>query len=65
MTVDEFVNRISKPMYVYRMAKPYGQLRKPSYSGYPTEIMRKSAKTRMDNAAKEIDDLIMQYAGIK
>lgn len=64
MTVDEFVNKVAKPMYVYRMAKPHGEVI-ASFSGYPTKAMIKSAKTRMKNAEKEIDLLIHEYMGVK
>lgn len=46
MTTDEFVNNITKPLYVYRMAKANLESTNPA--------MVKSAKTRMRNAAREI-----------
>lgn len=53
MTVDELVDRLTKPTYVFRMAKASRSSTNPA--------MRKSANTRMMNARSEIDKIVQQY----
>lgn len=53
MTIDEFVNQITKPLYIYRMASANKDSSNPA--------MRKSAQTRMLNAKKEIQRIAEIY----
>lgn len=62
MTVDELVDKLARPIYVLRMARPHGDVIVSS-SGYPTQAMIKSAKTRANNARKEIDNIVSSYVG--
>lgn len=57
MTVDEFIDKLAKPQYVLRMAKPFEYkditaLNKP---------MIESARKRAEEARKKIDELIIEY----
>lgn len=50
--VDQLVDKLAKPTFVLRMARPL-------------ENKNKSAKTRAHNARKEIEDIIYNYMGVR
>jgi hypothetical protein len=52
--IDQLVNELTKPLYVYRMARGISHL-------HSSPAMRKSAATRMENAKKEIDKIVKAY----
>lgn len=53
VTNDEFVNELTRPLYVYRM----GRVAAPRQ-----DAMGRSGRTRMVNAQKQIDDLVLTRA---
>lgn len=50
ITIDDFMARIAKPMFVFRMARG--------------NTGRKSADTRLRNATVDIENLVLQYAEV-
>jgi hypothetical protein len=57
MTLDEFVNRLNKPLYVYKMARAKHNPR----GDVPTPMSR-AAQTNMENSAKELDEIVLARA---
>lgn len=57
--LDELVQDISAPLFIYRMSKPVED--NPDRRDY-TERIRKGAQTKMENARQELHDLVMAYA---
>lgn len=51
--VNELICQLTKPTYVYRMAR--------SLVGHHSDSMQRSATTRIGNAAREIDDIVRSY----
>lgn len=60
MTIDDFVAEITKPLYVYRMARAVRG--DEPLNNYSNPGMQKSAETRMKNAKKEIQKIVEKYA---
>jgi hypothetical protein len=52
--VNELVNAMAKPLFTYRMAKPMAVT-------HPNTPLTRSARTRLTNAAREIDRLVTLY----
>lgn len=59
MNIEEFVNELSRPLYVWRMARA---LRAGSIAGREPSVLEKGAPKRMENAKKEIESLVLKYA---
>lgn len=62
MTFNAFMSRMLKPTYVWRMASGISGLR-PDQSEDQRPLAR-SARTRMRNAQRAIDDLVLQRAAV-
>lgn len=60
MTLDEFIDELNRPLYVYRMAKAIT----PTYAYTESEssALVKGAPKRMQKAQNEIESLIFRYA---
>ena len=52
MDVEKFVNELTRPLFVWRMARA---------DGYP-EVRKRSADTRRANAEREIERIVKKYA---
>lgn len=59
MDIDQLVNDLTKPLYVYRMARAmaYPNTR----YGDPHPAMTRSAKTRLKNAERQIADIVRKH----
>lgn len=55
MDIHDFVWKLAKPLFVFRMARG-----RYSYHGPDTQV--RSAETRMLNAAHEIEELVLAFA---
>ena len=53
--VGELVNAMARPLFVWRMAGPLA-------TGSPDTALTRSARTRLANAAREIDRLVALYS---
>lgn len=59
--ISDFIDKLSGPLYSWRMAS--GATEGPDTLGDGTPNTGKmSAETRMDNAQRRIDDLVVAYA---
>lgn len=55
--IDVLIEQLRRPLYNYTMAKG---AKNTMYVQYP-DSYRKSVQTRLDNARKEIKDLVLEY----
>ena len=59
--VDDFIDRIAKPLYTFRMAR--GRL--ASLTGNDASAgIRQSAETHMTNATESIEQAVLAYAEV-
>lgn len=52
MTIEQLINDLRRPMYIYTMAQRDSQFDTP---------FTRSCKTRRANAEKEIDEIVRKY----
>lgn len=55
--IHDFVTKLAKPLFVFRMAR--GRV---AYHAPETQV--RSAETRMTNATDEIEELVLAYAEV-
>lgn len=58
MTEDQLIDRLAKPIYVLRMARPMEANR---LAPHTNPAMVRSARTRAANARREIRSIVLQY----